>query len=119
MRYQSAKRRKLMAENKAARQDFLAEQLRCAVCGSARSLTCHEMAKGCHRNEALSNRLAWLCACWICNSGPLNDYEQWPLARQLSRKQDMDPEHYDLVGFNRLRGREDGAITQDEVDEWR
>lgn len=79
------------------------------------NLSVHEIAKGIHRQAALSERCAQLVACWDCNSGRLNDYSILPIEKQLAIKLLEDPEHFDLVTFNRLRGRADGAIGMADV----
>lgn len=78
------------------------------------------MAKGCHRGQAIKggNRFAWFVACNDCNQGCLNDYSIWPLERQLAAKKIHDPENFDLVAFNTLRGRAPDAITEADIRPW-
>lgn len=115
MRHTSKKRAKLNRAVKDLRAAFVAEYGFCWLCGWNYDLAVHEIAKGSHREAALSERIAWMVACGGCNCGPLNDYKEWPLVRQLAVKWVYDQENFDLVGFNRLRGRADNAIVLLEV----
>lgn len=118
MRHTSKKRATLMRKWGPIRAAFVMETNFCWVCGRTWNLCVHEMARGSHREKALTERLTWLVACGQCNSGPLHDHREWPLARQLALKYMHDQEHFDLVGFNRLRDREPDAITFDQVEKW-
>lgn len=118
MRRVSPKRQARNRATSQPRKDFLLEMdFRCCVCGTRNASTVHEIARGSGiRDAALSERCAWLCACWLCNSGCLNDYGRWSLVEQLALKLLTDAEHFDLERINVLRGREPGAITREEVD---
>ena len=111
----SKKRAKLQREVSGPRAAYVKEQGRCAVCGATENLAVHEIAKGSHREAALSEEEAWLVACWTCNSGPLNDYSLWPIERQLALKALCDAERYDRRKVNELRGRAPEAINEAEV----
>jgi len=78
----------------------------------------HEIAGGPGRKAAMKDPAAWLYLCRTCHRGfaGVHDYEIWPIARQLALKKKRDPEHYDRVKVNQLRGRADEAITEAEVD---
>lgn len=115
MRRQSKKRQALMREVSDGRCDFIREYMKCWVCGTDRALTVHEIACGPAREQALSERAAWMVACAPCNCGPLHDKTLWPVARQLALKAWYDPDHYDRVKVNLLRGRQPDAITEAEV----
>lgn len=115
----SATQRKRIAEAKPVRDALKEKYPWCWVCGSRKNLTVHEIAKGSHRTKALDQSYALLVACWDCNSGPLEDAAKWPLAKQLACLMRVAPTNYDILAFNRLRGRRDTAIEQSEVDHWR
>lgn len=109
-----ARQRKYADARKQLKQDYPF----CMACGSRRQLTVHEIAKGSHRKRAYELPCCQLVACWSCNSGALNDYSVWPLERQLAAQWRYMPEHFDLAEFNRVRGRDERAITIAEVDVW-
>lgn len=118
MRKQSKKRAKLMRTVGPERKAYIAEFGKCMACGSRKRLCVHEMAKGSHREAALSEPCTWLVACWLCNTRYLEDYSIWPLARQLATKLKYDPDRFDLERFNEIRGRAATAITIEEVRQW-
>ena len=101
------------------RDQWSQERLRCFVCGKGvahwKGLHTHEIARGVHRQKALKEPVAWLRVCGRCHE-QLDDYQIWPIARQLALKKVCDLQHYDRVQVNRLRGRQDGAVTEAEVD---
>ena len=74
-------------------------------------LQTHEIARGPHRQKALKEPAAWLRLCARC-------HERLPadIAYQLRLKRDNDPEHYDRIAVNWLRGREGDAVTEADVD---
>lgn len=119
MRYQSAERRKLMRIWSPVRARFVMETNHCwfqgSECQFCWNLGVHEMAKGSHREAALTRRYTWAVACGHCNCGELNDYKLWPLERQLAMKWIYDRPHFWLVAFNVLRDRNSEAITFSEV----
>jgi len=77
----------------------------------------HEIARGSHRQAALGERCCLLHLCRACHD-EMDDYSVWPIARQLAMKLLGDPEGYDRVRVNLIRGRAAEAITQDEVDQY-
>ncbi|KKM93808.1 hypothetical protein LCGC14_1204730 [marine sediment metagenome] len=85
------------------------------------NLETHEIANGPVRQKALKEPATWLR---LCNGFANNCHDavqgklEWPVFRQLALKKMYDPEHYDRVKVNLLRGREPDAITEKEVDEW-
>lgn len=120
MRYQSKSRARSERTDRPHRVAFVREYGFCWACFSSDRIDCHEMAKGCHRGQAIKkeNRCAWFVACYQHNMFELNDYSVWPIARQLALKKIHDPAHYDRVAFNILRGREPDAISAAEVRSW-
>lgn len=89
----------------------------CQVCLSRLADDVHEIARGPARATAFSERLSWLAVCRSCHEA-MGDYAAWPIERQLAVKLVVDAEHFDLAGFNELRGRAAGAITLADVAEF-
>ena len=106
------------------RDEWRETYLFCFACGkssfSGAGLEIHEIACGPARKKALKEPSTWLRLCAECHRGKngVHNYAVWPIARQLFLKKCHDPEHYDRVAANRLRGRADNAITEEEVDQW-
>jgi hypothetical protein len=90
------------------------------VCGSRDNLETHEIANGAAREASLAIPATWLRVCQECHQGPrgLHHKGVWPVARQLALKKWHDPEYYDRVWVNLLRGRDEGAITEADVDQY-
>lgn len=125
MRRESEKRKEARELAAPLREAFAWEYDQCFACWDAwRSnpaipyrLETHEMARGCHRKEAYRDRATWLRLCRRCHD-QMDDYTQWPVAKQLALKKICDPDYYERVKVNKLRGRSDNAITKGEVDGW-
>lgn len=107
-----------MARCGPGRKAFVNAAPGCMCCHFAPATDCHEIARGAHRSKAYEDRITWLAVCRVCNCVALDGYAEWPLTRQLALKWIYDREHFDLEGFNRLRGRAPGAITMAEVVPW-
>ena len=114
MKFQSSERRKLMRDVREMRRAWLLHHLECWYCGG-RSTCVNEMACGSHREKALSEPCCWSAACWDCNRDACQDYASWPLAVQLALKLKYDPQNFDRVKFNAIRGRAADAISWCEV----
>lgn len=115
MRYAGKKRQAKMRLCGPTRRAFVEAAVLCMCCAQEFATCCHEIARGSHRDAALQERLTWLATCWLCNTGPLTDATLWPLQKQLALKWIYDRAHFDLVGFNVLRGRAPGAIVMSEI----
>lgn len=115
MRWQSKKRRRLMAGCETAREEFVTEFGYCFGCGNVLDLCVHEMSRGTHREASLTKRFTWMVACSYCNANRFTDYYYYPLERQLALKWIHDRKYFDLEAFNVLRGRAPDAITMAEV----
>jgi hypothetical protein len=100
-----------------ARKNFVAANFTCQCCMRRKAVDCHEIPRGAHREQALEHRCAWLAVCRPCHE-LIDDYSEWPVARQLALKLLGDPEHFDLLTVNRLRGRDENAITMGDVVVW-
>ena len=89
----------------------------CMVCGARNNLETHEIANGSARQKSLGIPATWLRLCHDCHQGSngLHNKGVWPVARQLALKKWADPEYYDRVWVNLLRGRQSEAITEAEV----
>ncbi len=85
---------------------------RCWVCGERCRVDVHEIADGPARERALVEPAAWFAACNQCH---LSVVHGMPLARQLAYKREHDPQWYGRVAVNRLRGRADDAVSEEEV----
>ena len=91
---------------------------RCFLCGTLAInawpplLECHEISRGPARQKSLNERAALLMTCHACHEKHLDGM---PVVTQLALKRIADPEGYDRIAVNRLRGRADDAITEAEV----
>ena len=90
---------------------------KCMICSNREVVDVHEIANGPARQEALGKREAWLAVCRMCHD-QLSDKNMWPVARQLAVKLVKDPEWFDPVVVNILRGRDPEAITLVEIAEY-
>ena len=90
---------------------------KCMVCGNREATEVHEIANGFARQEALGKRETWLALCHWCHE-KLGDKHMWPVAKQLAVKLVKDPEWFDPVVVNVLRGRDPEAITLVEISEY-
>lgn len=101
------------------RRQWSADHDYCMACGARRGLETHEIASGPARQKALKIPATWLRLCNGCHQGDegFDNYAVWPIVRQLALKKRCDPEYYDRVQVNLLRGRAPEAITEAEVDE--
>lgn len=102
------------------RRQFAQEFGYCMRCLDEWKRTClmfglqtHEIARGVHRKEAVKHRATMLRLCELCH----DTVSRWPIAAQLALKRMRDPEHYDRVLVNRIRGRQPEAVTELEVDQ--
>lgn len=95
------------------RVEWIRQQRWCWVCGAAVKLECHEIARGPARKWAVHDPSAWFATCHDCHMGPL---DSMPVVDQLAIKRRYDPNKYDRVSVNRLRGRHPDAITDADVD---
>jgi hypothetical protein len=114
-----------MSDKPITREQWSAEHMVCMKCGyvslSGQNLETHEIASGPARQAALKEPSTWLRTCngFINNChDALHDKSEWPIARQLALKWCCDPEHYDRVKVNLLRGRQPEAITETDVNQW-
>lgn len=107
-------------ETRERRNDFRMEFYSCFICGNRwekkpiRILDVHEIARGAFRSKAIMLRECWLLLCRECHDA-VDDYSEWPIAKQLAVKYIRDREYYDRALVNRIRGRTDDAITETEV----
>lgn len=98
-----------------ARRDFRWKIGECMLCG-ARSLhhDIHEISRGAGRGKAVKDRRCWLLLCRRCHE-LCGDYAVWPLAKQYALKAIADPDWYDRVAVNEMRGRMPEAMPEVEV----
>jgi len=90
---------------------------RCMICHVREVVDVHEIANGPARQEALGKREAWLALCRGCHED-VDDKRLWPVERQLAVKLVNDPEWFDPVIVNVLRGRDPEAITLVEIAQY-
>jgi len=95
VRHRSKDTAKLYRDNKETRNGFLWEQSTCVECGNTADCV-DEVLRGKNRLRAFSVRACWLPACGPCNTGPLADPAEWPLAKKLAAKLLCDPQYFDL-----------------------
>lgn len=98
------------------REKYRRKFKKCQCCDKPRNHV-HEICTRGQSNKAIQHRCCFLSVCAKCH-WRIHNTDEWPIERQLSRKQRLDPEGYCLAKFNELRGRGPSAITQEEVDEW-
>jgi hypothetical protein len=114
MSRQSKKRKALMAKVKPFRDKYLASKLLCEVCIKRQPCDVHEITRGPAREESLDKPEVVLAVCRSCHRN-LEDYAKWPVTRQLAVKFLRSPMLLNLELVNRLRGRDQNAITMDDV----
>lgn len=114
MRRMSDKRKQLVADSAAKRLAFKLDHPKCMICGRDGTDT-HEIARGAHREQSYGEREAWLQLCRFCHSD-VSSASEWPVARQLALKKAADPDYYNRVMVNNMRGRHVNAISEGEVD---
>ena len=118
MKIQSEKRAKLMRDVLVPRTRFREKFPWCWCCGSPTSITIHEMLRGGSRGVALPERCCWFAACWLCNTGDLDDATLWPVKRQLAVKYVEDPGGFDLQKFLSLKREAATSITFADLKPW-
>jgi len=110
MRPVSKKRQRANRAAAPVRKQFAEDFPCCMVCGRCATDT-HEISRGSSRGASLGVRAALLRLCRRCH----DMVQQWPLDTQLALKAVRDVEYFDRVEVNRLRGRADDAISEQEV----
>ena len=86
----------------------------CQCCGAERAKHVHEIAPAGQREAMLEYRQAWLALCPTCHLR-MHNYADYPPERQLALKAIADPEYFDRVLINKLRGRDEDAISWPDV----
>ena len=118
MRRVSPKRAKRNREAKPVRDQLLREVDRCDICGDARPLCEHEIARGADRDKALDKRYAMLVLCWRCHNLRVHGNEDWPEARQLAALKRARRGDHDLAAYHKLVGYGPNRLTEEEVSRW-
>lgn len=114
MRRVSKVRRRENEAMRDERSDFVASFACCIPWCRHPADDCHEIARGAHRRQAFQDRCAWLAPCRR-HHDELQNAAIWPLVSQYALKILQDPEFYDRVQLNALRGRAPDAISEREV----
>ena len=117
MKRQSDAKRKEKRDTDGPRRNYRLEFPTCQCCERRRSRHTHEIASGGARANAVYFRAAWLAVCMACHR-EIHETPDWPVSRQLYQKWKHDRKFYCRRTVNRLRGRDEEAITQEEVDAW-
>lgn len=113
MRRVSLKRQRLNRSVKSIRDEYRAEFPMCQWCVAEPACDLHEISRGSGRQASLGVRAALLSLCRPCH-----DVMDWlPVVAQLAVKK-LSCSGYDRIAVNRLRGRSDNAIDEDEVELW-
>lgn len=114
MRHLSKKRAISKREADKLRDAFREEFPKCWLCPNP-AVDVHEIVRGSSRWLAYGERCAWISVCRVPCHDRLGRYDMWPLERQYAIKAIRDTEHYDRVALNRMRGRADDAISEQDV----
>ena len=114
MKRKSSKQSKLERDSANERKEFRILFPSCCICGKhdPDTHTIDEIVRGGSRSKGYADRVAWLPACFACNCGPLNSM---PVVQKLAIKLCVDPEYFDLMKVNEMRGRAPNAITLTDV----
>jgi hypothetical protein len=117
MRTVSKKRAKVNRQAKPVRDAYLAAHPICEVCCRRRSTERHEITCGPAREASLDKIDVLLAVCGGIDGchDELDDYSVWPVTRQLALKAIRSERPLDLPLVNRLRGRDENAITWGDV----
>lgn len=96
------------------RAKYVAEVFTCQCCGKRQATQCHEIVRRSTNKTSINYRCCYLALCEACHD-LMGDYSKYPITRQLALKSLTDPEHFRIDEINRLRGRDEGAITWADV----
>lgn len=109
----SDRRKAVLDEVDPVRESYRSDFPRCQWCQNM-ATDLHEISRGAAREASLGVRAALLHLCRECH-----DCMEWvPVVVQLAVKRIADPIGYDRRRVNKLRGRAENSITEDEVDRW-
>lgn len=100
-----------------ARAKYVAEVFTCQCCTKKVAHECHEIVRRSTNKKSIEYRCCFLALCPDCHE-LMGDYSKYPLSRQLALKSIADPEHFCLATVNKLRGRDENAITWADVSKW-
>ena len=114
---QSESKRKERSDTDGPRRDYRELFKTCQCCEKRRSRHTHEMASGGARAQSVYHRETFLAVCVKCHKA-IHETMAWPLSRQLWCKKRSDPAHYDRCLVLRLKGWDEEAIPETEVDQW-
>lgn len=117
LKRQSDKKRQERRDTDGPRRDYRLLFKTCQCCEVRKAKHTHEMASGGARAQSVYHRETFLAVCAKCHKA-IHETMEWPLSRQLHQKQKHDPAYYCRRTVNELRGRDEEAITQEEVDAW-
>ncbi len=112
MRQFTPKRQKHNRAVQPIRDQFADDFPECMVCRGNRQAYTHEISQGPARRLSLGERCALLRLCEQCHRWV---HAEWSIEEQLALKGLRDPEYYDRVHVNQLRGKAPDAIDEGEV----
>lgn len=99
------------------REKYRASHRTCQCCKKQPTRDIHEIVRQSTSDDSLESRCCWLALCRKCHRR-MEDYSDFPIARQCALKKKVDPEGYDLPRIIELRGEAETSITQEQVDAW-
>jgi hypothetical protein len=114
----STKTRKTRSDSKDARAQYVAEHWTCQCCMKRQATECHEIVTRAKNAKSILYRSCYLALCELCHGNEVSDYSRYPVSRQLALKLVSDGDHFNLQEVNRLRGRDENAITLADVAKW-
>ena len=114
---QSERKRKERSDTDGPRRAYRKLFKTCQCCEKRRSRHTHEMASGGARAQSVYHRETFLSVCVQCHK-KIHETMEWPLSRQMFQKQRGDPEYYNRRLVLKLKGWDEEAVSQEEVDAW-
>lgn len=87
----------------------------CWLCGSKHGLEIHHVARGPARKAGLNVAANLIRCCSRCHAEYLDGM---PVVSQLALVKANNPAAYDRAAVNLLRGRQAGAITEEDIEQF-
>lgn len=84
----------------------------CMLCSRRQASDTHEITRGPARSKSLGTRSCLLRLCRMCH---LYVHDKFSPARQLCLKAIREPDWYDRLEVNKLRGRAPDSISESDV----
>jgi hypothetical protein len=109
---------KLRRQARDPRAQYVAEHFTCQCCLKRQASECHEIVTRAKSAKSILYRCCYLALCSTCHRTEVSDYSRYPITRQLALKLVSDGDNFNLAEVNRLRGRDENAITLADVAKW-